>query len=755
MNYLDELNDIQRKAVTHIHGPVLVIAGPGSGKTRVLTYRIAHLVKEGIPPWEILALTFTNKAAREMKERITKVVGTKANRIWAGTFHSIFARILRSEATKIGYPADFSIYDTSDTRSAITEIVKSQGLDPKTYRANMVYSKISMAKNNLINPIEYKNDGERLLLDQQQKVPYVYKIYDLYVKKLKRAGAMDFDDLLYQMHRLLSENPENVVEKYREKFKYVLVDEFQDTNQLQYSIIQHLVKYDGSPQNICAVGDDAQSIYAFRGATIQNILDFEKDYPALKIYKLEQNYRSTHHIVQAANTVISRNRRQLKKTIFTEKGEGQPIRVIRAMSDNEEARHVVEAILEQEHRNHYKHEDFAILYRTNAQSRVFEESLKRRRIPYKIYGGMSFYDRKEIKDCLGYLRVVVNPRDEEALKRIINYPARAIGSTTMEKLTQIAAQQSWSLWEVIKRAHTLNFPKRTSKSLREFASMIALFQERLATDNAYDLASYVIRMSGILKDLRKDKTTEGQSRVENVQELLDGIKSFVDNDEILEQAAHVEDKSLTSYLQNVILLTDLDTDEENTNRVKLMSVHSAKGLEFKSVFIVGLEENLFPSLMSIKSNDRNAIDEERRLFYVAITRAEEQLTLLYSTSRYRFGKMVYNNTSRFLEEISPQNLQMDGARSSARISGAGMGKQAVMRKSFARKTSSPTYKKSSSFQPSPIQKIVTGANIIHERFGPGKVISMDGSGMDKIATILFDQAGEKRILLKYAKIQVK
>ena len=753
MNYLDELNDSQRKAVTHTNGPVLIIAGPGSGKTRVLTYRIAHLVKEGISPREILALTFTNKAAREMKERIVQVIGTKANPIWAGTFHAMFARILRKEATKIGYPAGFSIYDVLDVKNAIKEVVNIHRLDPKVYNPDKIYRKISMAKNALVSPAQYKNDSERLLSDARQRLPYLYKIYDFYVKKLQRAGAMDFDDLLYQMHRLLSENPEHVLEKYREKFKYILVDEFQDTNQLQYSIIQYLIKYPGSSQNICAVGDDAQSIYAFRGATIQNILNFQKDYPALTVYKLEQNYRSTHRIVQAANCLIAKNKKQLRKTIFTKKGEGQPIRVIPAMSDVEEARHVVDNILEQQHRKHYEYKDFAILYRTNAQSRVFEEALKRRRIPYRIYGGISFFNRKEVKDCLAYLRVIVNPKDEQALKRIINYPARGIGSATVKKLTQLATQESWSLWEVIKRSPTLNFANRTSQSLQKFASLIELCQQRLTSDNAYGLAHDVIRMSEILKDLKKDKTTRGKNRVDNVRELLDGIKAFVENDEydeLTEQSAYLGDKSLNSYLQNVVLLTGIDItdDEEDTNCVNLMSVHGAKGLEFKSVFVVGMEEDLFPSKMA---RNHDEVAEERRLFYVAITRAEEELTLLHSKSRYRFGKPAYNNVSRFLEELElfPQNTPIEATRSSDRGFKKGRSKS-----SFFRRTVAKTYKKQAHFIPSPFHEIVTGAKIMHERFGTGKVISMNGDGLDRVATILFDQAGEKRILLRYAKLRV-
>lgn len=755
MSYLDGLNDVQRQAVSHGEGPVLVIAGPGSGKTRVLTYRIAYLIESGVNPDSILALTFTNKAAREMKERITKVIGERGNRVWAGTFHSIFARILRSEATKIGFPSDFSIYDSSDTKSALTEIIKAQGLDSKVYAANVVHNRISLSKNNLISPEKYAQDSARLMEDKRQQMPYIYKIYDLYQKKLQRAGAMDFDDLLFQMHRLLAANPEGVTDKYRRRFQHVLVDEFQDTNQLQYGIIQLLVHYPGSPNNIYTVGDDAQSIYAFRGATIQNILDFEKDYPNLVVYKLEQNYRSTHFIVQAANDVIAHNRRQLKKKIFTDKGKGEPIRILRAATETEEAKQVVETILEQKNRFHLENDDFAILYRINAQSRVFEESLKYHRIPYKIYGGLSFYDRKEVKDVLGYLRVLLNPNDEEALKRVINYPARGIGDTTLERLQQISANESCSLWEAMQRCHLYEPLKNAVKYVKGFVQLIETLRGRVESENAYDVAERTVRMAGILEDLKKDETAEGKSRVENVQELLDGIKAFVDNDELGEQQTYIGDKSLTSYVQNVILLTDLTAGEENTSRVKLMSVHAAKGLEFKSVFITGMEENLFPSAMALRENNAAAVEEERRLFYVAITRAEQLLTLTYASGRYQFGKMVYNNTSRFLEEVPSDCLDISKLSKTATVGNAGANRIAAMRPlpQQNRPMNTPTTKLAN-FVASPTSKIVAGAKVLHERFGAGKVISIEGKDPEKIATVLFDEVGEKRIMLKFAKLQV-
>lgn len=755
MSYLDELNDTQRQAVVHQTGPALIIAGPGSGKTRVLTYRIAHLLKTGIPPWQILTLTFTNKAAKEMKERIAKVAGSSSNQIWAGTFHSVFARILRSEASKIGYPSDFSIYDSQDAKSALTEIVKKNGLDPKVYSAGAVYSRISLAKNNLVSPEAYAKDTERIKEDKQRKTPYIYKIYELYVRKCMRSGAMDFDDLLYQMHRLLDENPAGVLQKYRERFKYILVDEFQDTNQLQYAIINKLISYTGSERNICVVGDDAQSIYAFRGATIQNILDFEQAFADIKVFKLEQNYRSTNYIVQAANDIIARNSRQIKKTIFTDKGTGERIRVLRAATDTNEAKQVVDVLLEQKNRFRLSNDDFAILYRTNAQSRVFEEALKGQRIPYKIYGGTSFYDRKEVKDVLGYLRVIVNPKDEEGLKRVINYPTRGIGATSLLKLTTIAERENLSLWTILQNVQHAELPKRTQNSIKQFVGMIEAFQQRMEQSSAYDLAKYVVKMTEVIKDIKKEKTKEAQNRVENVTELLDGIKAFVEDDEIDEFNTNIEDKSLASYLQNVVLLTDIDKDEEEVKRVKLMSVHSSKGLEFKSVFIVGLEENLFPSMMSLKSkNARAAIDEERRLFYVAVTRAEQLLSLSYASSRYRFGNMVYNNSSRFLEEISPEYLDLSTATKRAKVSTIrqrkGIGRFQPMSNGNNKQA-----QRMANFKASPISDIVPGVKILHERFGSGEVVSIDGGASMRVATILFDDGvGEKRIMLKFARIQV-
>ena len=640
MSYLDELNDVQRKAVTTTKGPVLVVAGPGSGKTRVLTYRIAHLINSGVPPFKILSLTFTNKAAREMKERISKVVGDKANQVWAGTFHSIFARILRVEASKIGYPSNFTIYDRQDSESVVKAILKEYNLDPKVYNPRNVLSRISAAKSNLITPIAYEDDERLKKQDFANKVPHLHAVYAGYVQRCKKAGAMDFDDLLYQMFYLLYKNPDNVLEKYQQKFTHLLVDEFQDTNFLQYAIIKKFVKYKNSPQNVCAVGDDAQSIYAFRGATIQNILDFEKDFNTLQTFKLEQNYRSTDHIVQAANNIISHNKRQIQKKIWSDKGQGQKIQLLQAPTDNDEGKQVASMIVEQKNRYHLHYKNFAILYRTNGQSRIFEEYLRRQNIPYKVFGGLSFYQRKEIKDMIAYLRVLINPSDEEALKRIINYPKRGIGKATIDKLAAKAARANTRLWDEF-----LMFKgtARTAQAIGSFVKIIVSIQKKLDDKDAYEIAAEVAKKSGLLDELKNDKTVEGANRLENFTSLLDGIKDFVENDEVIDEAT-VPDKKLGTYLQNIALHTDLD-EQKSDDVVTLMSIHSSKGLEFPSVFVVGLENNLFPSFMVKESKD--GMDEERRLFYVAVTRAEQFLTLSYAKSRYRFGKHQNNEASPF------------------------------------------------------------------------------------------------------------
>ncbi len=657
MDFLNELNQVQKEAVVAEDGPVLVVAGPGSGKTRVLTYRIAWLLaKNKARPDQILALTFTNKAAREMKERIQRVAGDSAGKLWAGTFHSIFARILRTEAAHIGYPTNFTVYDTDDTKSLISTIIKEMNLPREQYNVNAIRSRISWAKSKLITPKLYQEDEELRREDKLKQHLYLYEIYARYTARCKKAGAMDFDDLLYRTYELLQQkDPKTgdyfIAEKYKERFKYILVDEFQDTNHLQYAIIRKLVSKE--TYNIYVVGDDAQSIYGFRGATIQNILDFEQDYKpfGIKTVKLVQNYRSTTPIVNAANRVIMFNRQQIQKKIQSEKGDGQKIRLIRAISDDEEGRRVVDAILEQKNRDHLQNKDIAILYRTNAQSRIFEENLLRYDIRYKIFGGVSFYQRKEVKDLIAYLRVAVNPNDDEALKRIINYPKRGFGKTSMDKVAEIARAENISLWQALDR---LQGGSRLEQTILDFKGIFSEAHEKMADIDAFTLARSIVLGSGLLRELKEDTTPEGKARLDNIDALLDGIQSFVEDDTLIDIET-LPDKSLATYLQNIALMTDLDTEEEDQDYVTLMSVHAAKGLEFKSVFVVGMEEDLFPSFMSKDSLE--AIDEERRLFYVAITRAEQLLTLTYANSRYKFGKMQYNSPSRFLEELPQEHVE--------------------------------------------------------------------------------------------------
>lgn len=761
MDFLDELNDIQREAVTAEDGPVLVVAGPGSGKTRVLTYRIAWLMAHNnISPDEILALTFTNKAAREMKERIQKVAGNTANRLWAGTFHSVFARILRTEAAHIGYPSNFTVYDTDDTKSLLSTIIKEMNLPREQYNVNAIRSRISWAKSKLITPRLYVEDQEIRREDKQKQHLYLYEIYARYTARCKTAGAMDFDDLLYRTYELLQlRDPDTGVyfmaEKYKKRFKYILVDEFQDTNHLQYAIIRKLVSKEF--HNIYVVGDDAQSIYGFRGATIQNILDFEQDYKAfgIKTIKLIQNYRSTTPIVSAANRVIAFNRQQIQKKIKSEKGDGQKIRLIRAASDDEEGRRVVDAILEQKNRNHLQNKDIAILYRTNAQSRIFEENLLRYDIRYKIFGGVSFYQRKEVKDMVSYLRVAVNPKDDEALKRIINYPKRGFGKTSLDKVNELARANNISIWEALDQ---VALGPRMEQTILNFKAIFKEAHEKMSEIDAFTLARSIILDSGLLRELKEDTSTEGKARLENVNALLDGVQAFVEEDTLIDTET-LPDKSLATYLQNIALMTDMDTEEDDQDYVTLMSVHAAKGLEFKSVFVVGMEEDLFPSFMSKESLD--AIDEERRLFYVAITRAEQLLTLTYANSRYKFGKMQYNSPSRFLEELPqehvenaeqifglPAETRSKGGPSTASVSGNFVRKPRVL-------SSGPVIDPAN-FKPSPSESIKPGMEVLHLKFGKGKVMKIDGGAQNRVATIVFEGVDqpEKRIMLKFAKLQI-
>ncbi|MBK8954502.1 MAG: UvrD-helicase domain-containing protein [Saprospiraceae bacterium] len=745
-NYLDELNEVQRQAVTQIDGPVMVIAGPGSGKTRVLTFRLAYLIEQGIPPHQILALTFTNKAAKEMTERISHLAGTAVKKVWCGTFHSIFARILRVEASKIGYPPNFSIYDTDDTRSVVAEIIKELDLNPKSYNANTIRTRISSAKSNLITPVMYEKNGELRDQDRENNMPETWVIYRKYVLKCTQAGAMDFDDLLLQLYRLFQENPENVLEKYRKFFRYILVDEFQDTNYLQYAIIKKLVVYENSPRNICIVGDDAQSIYSFRGATIKNILDFKKDFPETKIFKLEQNYRSTPHIVQAANDVITRNANQIQKEIWTEKESGNKIKLVKCTTDIEEGRKTADYILELKNRYHLKNNSIAILYRTNAQSRIFEEQLRRYNIPYKIYGGMSFYQRKEIKDFIAYLRLVVNPLDAEAFKRVINYPKRGLGNTTLDKLLQFANEKPCSLWDAVDE---LDVSAKTKQTLRQFKLQILEAQSYARNADAYQTALYIFKISGLSSELKSDMSNEGMQRLENVMSLLDGIKSFTEQDELEEQTG--ENHNLASFLQSISLISDLDEHSEENDYITLMSVHSAKGLEFDAVLVVGLEENLFPSYMSMKDQDQ--IDEERRLFYVAITRARHHLVLSYAQNRYLFGNLRICAPSRFIEEIDPERLEMDK-------SVKGVFDLTSETNTFRQKwvATKPKFSQEimGNFIPSPSETIQSGMVVLHQKFGRGKIIQIEGSRDNRVATILFQEIDnpQRKIILKYAKLLI-
>ena len=756
-SYLDKLNDVQRQAVTTLGGPMLVVAGPGSGKTRVLTYRIAHLVNTGVPPMQILALTFTNKAAREMKERIVKVVGDRARGLWAGTFHSIFSRILRIEAEKIGYPSNFTIYDTTDSKNVLKSIVKELNLNDN-YNIGSMLSRISSAKSNLVTPKLYEQNAQYRKQDERAKRPLLYQVYSKYAAKCKRAGAMDFDDLLYRFYELLHKNPDGVLEKYRDRFLHVLVDEFQDTNHLQYSIVRKLVQFEGSNYNICAVGDDAQSIYAFRGATIQNILDYESDFKkqGIKVFKLEQNYRSTDHIVQTANSIIANNRKQIPKTIWSNKGAGNKITLIETQTDAEEGKRVVEHIIEQKSRQHFSNSDIAILYRTNAQSRIFEEHLRNERIPYKIYGGTSFYDRKEIKDLIAYFRIAVNPKDEEALKRIINYPKRGIGKSSIDKIIAKAGAEEKTIWDCLL---TTELGGKAKNSLAQFVTMIKGFQNKLAQNNAYEMAWMIAKQSGIWDLFKKDQSEDGKKRFEYIEELLNGVQGFVEDNTSIDSDTIV-DKSLGSYLQNVALLTSLDEDGEEVEEVSLMSVHAAKGLEFKSVYIVGLEEGLFPSKMALDSDGIEGENEERRLFYVAVTRAEHMLTITYSKRRYRFGKINFTEPSRFIAEIPENSLDTAHAAKSNYYGTQSAPSVAGVKGYFKPRNSTfknrPPVVDPLTFKPNKADEIEKGQTVLHLKFGKGKVTNIDGGKANKIATVVFDAEPDKqkRIMLKFAKLQI-
>ena len=752
ISFLDELNEVQYKAVTTINGPVMVIAGPGSGKTRVLTYRIAYMMEQGINPRNILTLTFTNKAAREMKERLEKVVGQQSNYVWAGTFHSIFAKILRIEADKIGFPPSFTIYDSDDTKSMLNHIVKDLQLDSKLYTANLLYNRISSAKSQLISPASYLNDHVLIEEDKAKKVPLVGQIYYNYTERCKNAGAMDFDDLLFNTFILFHRNPDNVLEKYQQKFKYLLVDEFQDTNFLQYAILKKLIKYPDSQHNLCIVGDDAQSIYAFRGATIENILDFSKDFPQLQTFKLEQNYRSGQYIVNAANNVINYNHRQIKKEIWTSQADSAKISTVRALSDDEESRKVVDAIFEHKNRNHITNSEIAILYRTNAQSRNFEEHLRRANIPYKIYGGMSFYQRKEVKDLLAYFRLVVNLQDEEAFRRIVNIPKRGIGDTSVEKLLNYATENNINVWDAIDAAIVTG---KAQASLLEFKKLILHANQFSLSNDADKVAELVYQKSEMAKMYKEDKTNEGKSRMEHITSLMDGIQEFVEKDEVeLDDNGDIvieKSRGMVEYLQSISLITDFDNETSDGDHVNLMSVHSSKGLEFDSVFVVGLEEKLFPSFMSL--HQESLIDEERRLFYVAITRARKLLTLTYATSRRQFGNIVFNKPSRFLEEVGEDNLASTIHQPRNLVKDRDPRSKVVG--SFAKNPIPQATQTQYNIVASPISAFQPGVKVLHPRFGYGTIISIEGNADARMAIIHFDTFSDdnKRILLKFAKMQ--
>ncbi|MES2794946.1 MAG: UvrD-helicase domain-containing protein [Bacteroidota bacterium] len=751
MNYIQGLNEPQAQAVQHIKGPLMIIAGAGSGKTRVLTYRTAHLINEGVDPFRILLLTFTNKAAGEMRKRIEDVVGTNARNIWMGTFHSVFAKILRFECRAIGFTPDFSIYDTDDSKSLLKAIIKERGLDDKMYKPALVFNRISAAKNRLLGAEEYANNPMISADDAAARLPEIGKLFVLYQQRMFKANAMDFDDLLFNTNILFRDHPE-VLHKYQHKFQHVMVDEFQDTNISQYLITK---KLSAVHENICVVGDDAQSIYAFRGADIQNILNFEKDYKDLTTIKLEQNYRSTKNIVAAANSVISLNKAQLRKEVWTANDEGNLIDVFKASSDNEEGRLVSTSIFEAKMNLGLANNDFAILYRTNAQSRAFEEALRKLNIKYRIIGGLSFYQRKEIKDLLGYLRFTVNQNDEEAFKRIINQPKRGIGDTTIAKIAVTAAENTMSIWEVVSNINEFG-AGRFSQAIENFSDLIKSFKLLVEQGkDAYLVAKQIASASGILRELYEDKTIEGLSRYQNIQELLNAIKEFVDNPEN-------EDKSLSNFLQTVSLITTADNKEDpnDNDRVTMMTIHGAKGLEFNHVYIVGLEEDLFPSQMMLQS--KADLEEERRLFYVAITRAEKKLFMSYAESRYQYGRLKPCEPSRFLEEIDIKFLNYSKNSKRAFEEKQKPGPASFIRnlnlKPVATANSKPltmiNHTASDGYIPSDMAALAEGQKVEHLKFGYGLVKKIDTNGTDKKAIIQFDKAGEKTLLLSFAKLRI-
>ncbi len=777
--YIDQLNEAQRAPVLQKDGPMIVIAGAGSGKTRVLTIRIAYLMHQGVDAFNILALTFTNKAAREMKNRIAQIVGpSEAKNLWMGTFHSIFAKLLRIEADKLGYPSNFTIYDSQDSQRLIGQIIKEMQLDKDIYKPKQILGRISSYKNNLITVKAYYNNPELMEADAMAKRPRMGEIYNNYVERCFKSGAMDFDDLLLKTNELLTRFPDVLI-KYQDRFKYILVDEYQDTNHSQYLIVRAL---SDRFQNICVVGDDAQSIYAFRGANINNILNFQKDYDNVQMYRLEQNYRSTKNIVEAANCIIDKNTVKLEKNVFTANDFGPKIKVHRSLTDSEEGRFVASTIFEEKMQNQRPNSDFAILYRTNAQSRAMEDALRKRDIPYRIYGGLSFYQRKEIKDVLSYLRLIINPKDEEALVRVINYPARGIGDTTLEKLNVAANHYKRSIFEVMEHIDKidLKLTANTRNKLSDFVTMIKSFQVIAQNQDAFYVADHVAKKTGLIQEFKKDGTPEGIARLENIEELLNGIKDFTEGQKEIDEATG----SLAEFMEDVALATDLDNDTGDDDRVALMTIHLAKGLEFPICFIVGMEEDLFPSAMSI--NTRSELEEERRLFYVALTRAEHQAYLTYAQSRYRWGKLVDAEPSRFVQEIDDEYLEFltpvetnyryqprinvdifgDVDKSKLRtekpkpgippkfISQDAADAEREVRKLRSLTKTPPQNKIENVTEKIDTSHLSIGATVNHDRFGRGKILNIEGVGSDKKAEIHFEVGGIKKLLLRFAKLTV-
>jgi len=739
-NYLKELNDQQRIAVENYQGASLIIAGAGSGKTRVLTTRIAYMIDNHIDAFSILALTFTNKAAQEMRERVETIVGVDAKNIWMGTFHSVFARILRAEAFRIGYPNNFTIYDTDDSKSVIKAILKEENLDPKgTYKPSAIHSRISACKNSLIKPDDYENNIELMDSDKSSGKARFIELYRKYNARCFRSGAMDFDDLLLNTYDLLNNFPD-VLYKYQHRFNYVLIDEFQDTNVVQYMIIKKIA---ASTRNLCVVGDDSQSIYSFRGANIRNILDFEKDFPELKVFKLEQNYRSTVNIVEASDNIISNNKYRLPKKLWTNNAAGNKIKILKADTEADEANITAFNILNLHKNENIAFSDIAVLYRTNAQSRAFEEAFRRLGIDYRLVGSISFYQRKEVKDLLAYFRFVINPADEEALKRIINYPARGIGDTTFAHLIVFANDNQCTIWDIINNINAFEISNRIKTVLTEFAFMIKSFQIAVKQKDAFEAAKQMSKESGLIRLMSDDKSPEGIGRFENVQNLLSAIKAFTERE-------NTEDRSLAAFLQEVSLLTDADNQDFKTDKVTLMTVHSAKGLEFRVVFVAGLEENLFPSMMSVDT--REELEEERRLFYVAVTRAMEKLYLCYATTRFQWGNLRYCEPSRFLDEIESKYIEYNAGAKQGKIKTPEIKTSTVQRKPVL-PVRKPLFV-NPDFKGDDVSSLQTGMNIEHNAFGNGKILQIDGVGDSRMALIYFDKFGQKKILLKFAKIKI-